>query len=219
MMPRRARQGNFPDDRGSSREFTSHAAPVLRSFGKPIGLANYLFPAYYSYFSAEGGDVRFNLVDRIVTWESGKSIRAIKHLTLAEEYLADHFPRFPVMPGVLQLQALVEAGAWLMRLSDDFKQSIWVLREAKNVKYGTLVAPGQRMEMSIELSKREGDLATLKGRAEVNGSQAVSAQFALFGYNLRDRHASGAQRDERLREVFRSRASLLLGELSAPTMQ
>lgn len=218
MMPCRARQGDFPDDRRSGCEMTSHDMPALHAIVQLVGLASCLFSTYYSYFSAEGGDVRFNLVDRILAWESGKSIRAIKHLTLAEEYLADHFPRFPVMPGVLQLQALVEAGAWLMRLSDDFKQTVWVLREAKNVKYGTLVAPGQRMEMSIELSKREGDLATFKGRAEVNGSQAVSAQFTLLGYNLRDRHASGAQRDERLREFFKSRASLLLGELSAPAM-
>jgi 3-hydroxymyristoyl/3-hydroxydecanoyl-(acyl carrier protein) dehydratase len=55
--------------------------------------------------------MRFHLVDRIVAVEPGKSLRAVKHLTLAEEYLADHFPTFPVMPGVLQLQALVEAGS------------------------------------------------------------------------------------------------------------
>jgi len=56
--------------------------------------------------------MRFNLVDRIVEVQPGRSIRVFKNLTLGEEYLADHFPTFPVMPGVLMLQMLVEAGAW-----------------------------------------------------------------------------------------------------------
>src|ERR687888_105779 len=62
--------------------------------------------------------MRFNLVDRIVEVQPGRSLRAVKNLTLGEEYLADHFPAFPVMPGVLMLEALVEAGAWLLRLKD-----------------------------------------------------------------------------------------------------
>ena len=87
--------------------------------------------------------MRFNLVDRIVEVQPGRSLRAVKNLTLGEEYLADHFPSFPVMPGVLMLQTLVEAGAWLLRLTDDFRHSVIVLREAKNVKYGNLVEPGR----------------------------------------------------------------------------
>ena len=59
--------------------------------------------------------MRFNLVDQIVDVQPGQTIRVVKNLTLGEEYLADHFPTFPVMPGVLMLQMLVEAGAWLIR--------------------------------------------------------------------------------------------------------
>ncbi len=59
--------------------------------------------------------MRFHLIDRIDGWEPGKSLKASKFLALGEEYLADHFPRFPVMPGVLMLQACVEAAAWLWR--------------------------------------------------------------------------------------------------------
>jgi 3-hydroxyacyl-[acyl-carrier-protein] dehydratase len=157
--------------------------------------------------------MRFHLVDRITAVEPGKSIRAVKHLTLAEEYLADHFPTFPVMPGVLQLQTLVEAAAWLLRLTDGYAQSVWVLREAKNVKYGTFVAPGHRLEVSVELVKREGDTATLRGRGEVDGTQAVSAQVVLAGYNLRDRHPAAADRDEALVRHLKAQAELLLGGL------
>ena len=68
--------------------------------------------------------MRFHLIDRIVEVRPGQTLQAIKNLTLGEEYLADHFPSFPVMPGVLMLQTLVEAGAWLLRLSEDFRHSV-----------------------------------------------------------------------------------------------
>ena len=87
--------------------------------------------------------MRFNLLDRIVEVQPGQALRAVKNLTLGEEYLADHFPTFPVMPGVLMLETLVEAGAWLLRLSDDFRHSLVVLREARNVKYGSFMEPGR----------------------------------------------------------------------------
>ena len=153
--------------------------------------------------------MRFHLVDRILSVEPGKGLRAVKHLTLAEEYLADHFPTFPVMPGVLQLQALVEAGAWLLRLTEDFAHSVWVLREARGVKFGTLVAPGHRLHLSVELTKMDGATAKVKGRGEVDGVQAVSAQLVLAGYNLRDRDPKWADRDERLVRHLRARCDLL----------
>src|SRR5919201_4933891 len=103
--------------------------------------------------------MRFNLVDRIEEVQPGRSLRAVKNLTLGEEYLADHFPTFPVMPGVLMLETLVEAGAWLLRLSDDFRHSVIVLREAKNVKYGTFMEPGRQMAVTVELIEQDGPTA------------------------------------------------------------
>ena len=161
--------------------------------------------------------MRFQLIDKIVEVEPGKRLQAVKHLTLGEEYLADHFPTFPVMPGVLQLQALVEAGSWLLRLTDDYNRSVWLLREVRGVKYGTFVAPGRRLELSVELIKREGDTATLRGRGEVDGTQTVAAQLVLAGSNLRDRLSGGAERDDRLVRQLKTQAELLLGELSATT--
>src|SRR5262245_21395086 len=68
----------------------------------------------FLYGTERAGDrMRFHLIDRIDRWESGKSLFASKYLALGEEYLADHFPQFPVMPGVLMLQACVESAAWL----------------------------------------------------------------------------------------------------------
>jgi 3-hydroxyacyl-[acyl-carrier-protein] dehydratase len=153
--------------------------------------------------------MRFNLVDRIVEVQPGRSLRAVKNLTLGEEYLADHFPTFPVMPGVLMLEALVEAGAWLLRLSDDFRHSVIVLREARNVKYGTFMEPGRQMTVTVELLEQDAGSATFKGRGEADGQATVSARLTLARYNLADRNASLAEADERIIRHLRSLYELL----------
>src|SRR5437868_10243794 len=108
--------------------------------------------------------MHFQLVHRIMLVEPGRRIIMVKHLTLGEEYLADHFPTFPVMPGVLMLQALVEAGTWLLRVTEDFQHSIIALREAKNVKYGQFVTPGQELILTVELGERNEIMANLMGK-------------------------------------------------------
>src|SRR5882724_11761443 len=150
--------------------------------------------------------MQFNLVDRILEVQPGKVLRAVKNLTLGEEYLADHFPTFPVMPGVLMLQALVEAGAWLLRLSEDYAHSVIVLREVKNVKYGTFMEPGKQMQISVELAEQNDSISTFKGKGEVAGQSTVAARFVLGRYNLRDRDASMAATDEELIQAYRRHA-------------
>jgi len=158
--------------------------------------------------------MRFNLVDRIVEVEPGRRIQAVKRLTLAEEYLADHFPTFPVMPGVLMLQALVETGSWLLRVSDDFRFSVIVLREAKNVKYGAFMEPGRQMQLNVELVEQEGPSAVLKGKGEVDGNSSVTARFVLTRYNLQERNAALKSTDERLIAHWRACYSVLKGDLA-----
>lgn len=158
--------------------------------------------------------MRFHLIDRIDAVEPGKSLRAAKFLALGEEYLADHFPRFPVMPGVLMLQAVVEAAAWLWRATTNYKHPVIVLREVRNVKYGTFMQPGRRMDVSVELTKADADTATFKGRGgDDAGQQTVSAQFVLHGYGLAARGPAGAAVDERLLAHWKARWVLLTGQL------
>jgi 3-hydroxyacyl-[acyl-carrier-protein] dehydratase len=159
--------------------------------------------------------MRFNLVDRIVEVEPGHSIRATKNLTLGEEYLADHFPTFPVMPGVLMLQTLVEASAWLLRVSDGFRYSVIVLREAKNVKYGTFMEPGRQMQITAELLERDGPLATLRGKGEVDGAATVTARLTVGMYNLAERDPALRATDERLLTHLKNQYGILRGELAA----
>jgi 3-hydroxyacyl-[acyl-carrier-protein] dehydratase len=153
--------------------------------------------------------MRFNLVDRILEVQPGRSLRAVKNLTLGEEYLADHFPTFPVMPGVLMLEALVEAGAWLLRLTEDFRHSIIVLREAKNVKYGTFMEPGRQLNLEVELVERDQTTATFKGKGEGDGQTTVSARLTLACYNLRDRDPALQAADERIVQHLRGLYGLL----------
>src|SRR5438093_1103691 len=153
--------------------------------------------------------MRFNLIDRIVEVRPGQGLRAYKNLTLGEEYLADHFPTFPVMPGVLMLHALVEAGAWLLRVSQGFQHSVTVLREAWAVKYGTFMEPGRQLVLSVELLEHDEAVATLKGKGEVDGQSAVSARLVLASYSLRERSPALAAVDDRLVQHLKERYELL----------
>jgi 3-hydroxyacyl-[acyl-carrier-protein] dehydratase len=153
--------------------------------------------------------MRFNLLDRIVEVQAGRALRAVKNLTLGEEYLADHFPTFPVMPGVLMLETLVEAGAWLLRLTDDFADSIIVLREARGVKYGTFMEPGRQLNITVELVERGTGVASFKGKGETEGQSAVSARLSLAHYNLRSRDPALQETDARLVQHFRELGKLL----------
>src|SRR6476661_10238011 len=95
--------------------------------------------------------MRFLLIDRIIDIQKGQSLHAVKNLSLAEEYLADHFPGFPVMPGVLMLEALTQAGAWLVRDMEEFAHSVVVLKQAKTIKYGSFVEPGRQLQVRVDL--------------------------------------------------------------------
>ena len=94
--------------------------------------------------------MKFMLVDRIEQLEPGKEITVSKNLRLAEEYLADHFPSFPVLPGVLILQVAIEAASWLVRLTSDFTHSMLVLKETRQVRYGSFVSPGESLRVKVK---------------------------------------------------------------------
>lgn len=158
--------------------------------------------------------MRFHLIDRIDAHEPGKFLRGCKFLALGEEYLADHFPRFPVMPGVLMLQTLAEAGAWLWRASTGYRHPVIVLRDVRNVKYGGFMVPGRRMDVAVDLVKAEGATAAFKGKGtDDSGQQTVAAQFVLHGYGLAHRGPAGVAAEAKLLEHLKARWALLTGEL------
>lgn len=160
--------------------------------------------------------MRFVLIDRILDVQSGRNLVAVKNLSLAEEYLADHFPGFPVMPGVLMLEALTQAGAWLIREMEDFAHSVIVLKSAKTIKYGSFVEPGRQLRLCVELIEHGPRESTFKGEGSCDGQVMVKGRFSLTRYNLRERnpdlHVTDRLIVEHLRDLY---ATMRKGSIGA----
>ena len=153
--------------------------------------------------------MKFLLIDRITELVPGERICAVKALSLAEEYLADHFPRFPVMPGVMMLEAMYQSSAWLIRKSEDFAHTIVVLREARNVKFSNFVEPGQVLVMQATIMRQTDETTMLKAEATVEGKTAVTARLVLERYNLADRYPTRAATDDFTRRELRDSFNIL----------
>jgi len=136
--------------------------------------------------------MKFYLVDRIESIEPGKRIVTTKVLSLAEEYLADHFPAFPVMPGVLMIEAMTQAAAWLVRVHQDFAKSIIVLASARNVRYSNFVQPGQALRCELEAIDINDGEARFKASGFVGDTLTVSARLELRCFNLAERGLPGS---------------------------
>ena len=165
--------------------------------------------------------MKFNLLDKIESLSDARIV-ATKHVSLAEEYLQDHFPTFPVLPGVMMLEALTQAAGWLLHHRTKFAKSMAVLKEARNVKYGTFVAPGGALRVEVELNKPTDAGATFKATGTVGDGSggaavAVQARIELAYFNLGDKQPALAELDRQLTEHNRRRWAVLQaqsGEMS-----
>ncbi|MFN6149036.1 MAG: beta-hydroxyacyl-ACP dehydratase, partial [Planctomyces sp.] len=95
--------------------------------------------------------MRFCLVDRVLSVVPGESIQTVKQVSLAEEYLQDHFPGFAVFPGVLMVECMVQSCAWLSRVTDDFAFSTVLLRQARAVRFNNCLKPVESLLLSATL--------------------------------------------------------------------
>jgi 3-hydroxyacyl-[acyl-carrier-protein] dehydratase len=154
--------------------------------------------------------VHFTLIDRIIELKPDERITAVKCLTMGEEYLQDHFPRFPVMPGVLMLESMYQAGSWLVRKSENFAHSMVTLKKASNVKYGNFVQPGQVLVLAAEMIKQDERHTTLKASGTVDGQSAVSARLVLERYNLGDEDEERLATDDYAREHYKGQFKVLI---------
>jgi 3-hydroxyacyl-[acyl-carrier-protein] dehydratase len=154
--------------------------------------------------------MRFWLLDSIRSYEPNETITAIKNVAMSEEYLGDHFPEFPVLPGVFMLEAATQAGAWLLRLSENYAHSIISLKEARNIKYADFVQPGQTLEITMSIIKKDDRQATFKMEGQQSGRQTLSGRLVLERYNLADRDPEKRPIDELLIRHFRRLEKILL---------
>ena len=147
--------------------------------------------------------MRFSQLDRILELEKGASIKAVKCLSLSEEYLNDHFPRFPVMPGVLMLESMFQASMWLIRETDDFKYSTVVLREAKNMKFQRFLQPGSSLIVDAQIKKVTDLVTVLKVSGSIDDQLSVSGRLVIESYNLAEKEGRDEAVDVFMIEQFR----------------
>ena len=157
--------------------------------------------------------MRFWLLDRICSFEPDSELTAVKNVSLSEEYLGDHFPEFPVLPGVFMLEAATQACAWLIRLSEDFAHSMVVLKEARAIKYADFVTPGHALHVRVEQTKSDERLTHFRFEGEVEGRVSVSGRLILERFNLADSDPLQAGLDLRMIAVQRQHAVLLTRDI------
>jgi 3-hydroxyacyl-[acyl-carrier-protein] dehydratase len=124
----------------------------------------------------------FLLVDRAVDYVANKSIRGIKNVTVNEPFFPGHFPGAPVMPGVLQIEALAQTGALLMSktLEADISKHLILFMSVENARFKRPVMPGDVMEMPVEVLFQRRNIFKFRGRVEVNGELATDCEFAAM---------------------------------------
>ena len=121
----------------------------------------------------------FSVIDRIIAWEPGGWIRAEKHLHGDECFLPDHFPGTPVMPGVLILEAMVQAGDWLVQSGRREPPGRFCLRALRSVRFVRFVQPGETLAISVELVEENTDQAELACHAVVGDRMVASARMTI----------------------------------------
>ncbi len=124
----------------------------------------------------------FLMLDRILDYEEEKWIKALKNVTINEPFFQGHFPGEPIMPGVLQVEALAQAGGMLALLSGEYKDKLAFFMTVDNVKFRRPVVPGDQLIFEVTLLKvKKGSIVQCHGEASVDGTKVCEADlmFAL----------------------------------------
>ena len=119
----------------------------------------------------------FLLIDRVVELEPGHSCKAIKNVSANEMQFMGHFPQEHVMPGVLMIEALAQAGAVIILSLEENKGKIAYFAGIDKCKFKRKVVPGDTLTLEVEIVKQRGPIGYGKAVASVNGEVAVSAEL------------------------------------------
>ncbi|MFA7658891.1 MAG: 3-hydroxyacyl-ACP dehydratase FabZ [Candidatus Gastranaerophilaceae bacterium] len=121
----------------------------------------------------------FLLVDKITECVPGKYSKGYKNITANEEFFQGHFPNNPIMPGVLQLEALAQCSAPILLALDEYKDKLALFAAADNVRFKNIVRPGDRFDMEIELLKLKGPIGKSHAVGYVDGKVVVEADMTV----------------------------------------
>ena len=122
--------------------------------------------------------MRWIWIDRFLDFESGKSARAVKNLSLAEDFFADHFPGYPVMPAPLILEGLAQTGGILVGEANDFKEKV-VLAKIPRATFHREAVAGERLVYEVELLHLRPEGASVLGRAYASDKDTDHAPSTL----------------------------------------
>ncbi|MEJ2314622.1 MAG: beta-hydroxyacyl-ACP dehydratase [Nitrospirota bacterium] len=119
--------------------------------------------------------MRYLLIDHITDVDEGKSIKGIKNVAMSEDFLDWHFPRNPIMPGVMMLEAMVQLAGWLAAASSDFSE--WVLpTTVRRCNFYRFALPGDQVEVEVEMAEEEG-VRVFRGLSKAGGKKCARAEF------------------------------------------
>ncbi len=123
----------------------------------------------------------FLLVDRVIELEVGKRAVGIKNVTINEHFFQGHFPQYPVMPGVLIVEALAQTGGIALGTMDEYKGRIAFFAGIDNVRFKRQVKPGDTLRLEVELTQLRRSIGTASALATVDGEVACKGDimFAL----------------------------------------
>ncbi len=117
----------------------------------------------------------FLLVDKITECVPGEYSKGYKNLTMNEAFFQGHFPNNPVMPGVLQIEAMAQCSAPILLCLPQYKGKLALFAGLESVKFKNVVRPGDRLDMEIHLTKLKGPFGVSEGKAYVNGNLCTEA--------------------------------------------
>jgi 3-hydroxyacyl-[acyl-carrier-protein] dehydratase len=142
--------------------------------------------------------MRFILIDRIESLEPGKRVTGYKQIAKDEDYFADHFPGFPVVPGVLILESLAQIGGRLVEATvraESSRRVLPMLAKVEHAKFVRAVRPGDRLDLTVDADAVSTDMARVTGTASVAGKRVCTAgiMYAMIDVQHAGEHLDPSQ--------------------------
>jgi len=121
----------------------------------------------------------FLMLDRVIELEKGEMAVATKNVTINEPFFQGHFPEQPIMPGMLQVEALAQLGGLLLYLDAEDDDRLGMFRSVEKVKFRRPVGPGDQLRLAVQVLKKRSNIARFSGQVLVDGETVCEAEFTL----------------------------------------